>query len=64
LTQIILDLHQAAHNTVLLIEHKLSVIMRICSHLTVLDQGRIIAQGAPKAVASNEDVIRAYLGDE
>lgn len=64
LTGTIVDLHRATGNTILLIEHKLSVIMRICTNLTVLDHGKIIAHGDPKTVAANPNVIKAYLGDE
>jgi len=64
LCNVISDLHHETRTTMLLIEHKLSVIMRICAHLTVLDHGRIIAQGDPRTVATDREVIKAYLGDE
>lgn len=53
------------HRTgVLLIEHDMSVVMRISDHVVVLDYGRKIADGAPEAVRSDANVIRAYLGEE
>jgi branched-chain amino acid transport system ATP-binding protein len=49
---------------VLLIEHDMSMVMEISDHIVVLDYGQKIAEGAPEAVRSNPDVIRAYLGDD
>jgi len=49
---------------VLLIEHDMSVVMRISDHIVVLDYGRRIAAGAPDAVRRDPAVIKAYLGEE
>jgi branched-chain amino acid transport system permease protein len=48
--------------TVLLIEHKLAVVNQIADKVIVLDHGEKIAEGTPKEVHSNRDVLRAYLG--
>lgn len=50
--------------SILLIEHDMSVVMKISDRIYVLDNGRLIAQGKPEEVANNPDVIRAYLGGE
>ncbi|MBB3712454.1 branched-chain amino acid transport system ATP-binding protein [Limimaricola variabilis] len=48
--------------TVVLIEHDMRMVMRISSHIVVLDQGRKIAEGGPEEIRTNSQVIAAYLG--
>jgi branched-chain amino acid transport system ATP-binding protein len=48
--------------TVLLIEHVMRAVLNLSDHVYVLNQGRIIAEGAPHEVACRKDVIEAYLG--
>ncbi len=50
--------------SVLLIEHDMSLVMKICERIQVIDYGITIASGYPEEIANNPQVIRAYLGTE
>lgn len=49
--------------TILLIEHDMKLVSGICEELTVLNFGRVLAQGETSAVLNNPEVITAYLGE-
>ena len=50
--------------TILLIEHNMPFIMRLCSRITVLHFGQTLTTGTPEEVAVHPEVIEAYLGVE
>jgi branched-chain amino acid transport system ATP-binding protein len=59
----VLDVNEQAGVTTVLIEHDMGVVMDISSRVTVLDFGRVIADGTAAEVSNNPEVIRAYLGE-
>jgi branched-chain amino acid transport system ATP-binding protein len=48
--------------TIVIVEHVMRAIMAVARHIVVLDHGQKIAEGAPKEIVENPEVIRAYLG--
>jgi branched-chain amino acid transport system ATP-binding protein len=57
-------LRLAAEGTgILLVEHDVSLVMKVCSQVSVLDFGVIIASGTPSEIQRNDAVIAAYLGE-
>ena len=48
---------------ILLIEHDMSLVMKLCERITVIDYGQTIAEGGPEEIANNPRVIAAYLGE-
>ena len=48
--------------TLVLVEHDMGLVMKICDQITVLSFGRKLASGTPQEVRRNPEVIKAYLG--
>ncbi|MEA2776851.1 MAG: branched-chain amino acid transport system ATP-binding protein [Acetobacteraceae bacterium] len=50
--------------TILLVDHNMRAVMRICDRIVVLNHGLLLAEGTPLEIRNNQAVIRAYLGDD
>jgi branched-chain amino acid transport system ATP-binding protein len=62
ITQLIHRLHKDGKLTIVLIEHDMRVVFHLADRIMVLDQGKFLADGTPKEIASNKAVQTAYLG--
>ena len=60
LTQLIREISKTVN--VLLIEHNMEVVFNLAEHVTVMDNGSILAEGTPKEIENNHAVQAAYLG--
>jgi len=61
-TELIQKIHQDRNVTVLFCEHDMDVVFGISERVTVLHQGRVIAEGKPEEIKKNEEVHMVYLG--
>jgi len=62
ITQLVRRLHRENKYTIVLIEHDMRVIFHLADRITVLDQGRLLAEGTPQEINASEVVQAAYLG--
>jgi len=62
ITQLVRRLHRESNFTIVLIEHDMRVVFHLADRITVLDQGKFLAEGTPQEIAANEAVQAAYLG--
>ena len=64
LAEFIKEIRDHFHKTILLIEHDMSLVMKICERIQVLDFGTTITSGTPEQIANDPHVIEAYLGKD
>jgi branched-chain amino acid transport system ATP-binding protein len=50
--------------TIMLVEHDVGMVTRLAERITVLDLGKVIAEGTPDEIRNDQRVIDAYLGAE
>ena len=62
--RLIQKLHDQFSLSVLVIEHRMEVIMTLCSNIYVLNFGKLLAQGTPSEIQNNREVTEAYIGEE
>jgi branched-chain amino acid transport system ATP-binding protein len=61
LIALIRQVQQDGRKTVILVEHNMNVVMSISDRITVMHQGRVLAEGTPAEIAANPIVQSAYL---
>lgn len=64
LTKLIKWIQQEFDLTIILIEHDMSLVMKLCDKIFVFDYGHLIAEGDPESIQNNERVLQAYLGGD
>jgi len=62
LITLIQEVQQSGTKTVILVEHNMNVVMSVSDRITVMHQGKVLAEGTPAEIAANHDVQTAYLG--
>jgi branched-chain amino acid transport system ATP-binding protein len=62
ISRLIRRLHRDSKLTIVLIEHDMRVVFHLADRISVLDQGKVLAEGTPQEIAANEIVQAAYLG--
>lgn len=59
---LIQEIQQAGEKTVMLVEHNMNVVMRVSDMITVMHQGKVLAEDTPANITTNQAVQAAYLG--
>ena len=62
IARFIIDLHEERKKTIILVDHDMNMVMDIAERVMVLNFGEKLAEGTPKEIVVDENVIEAYLG--
>ena len=63
MVRFLVELNEAWGQTMILVEHDMSIVMSISQRIMVLNFGEKLAEGTPEEVRNHPEVIKAYLGD-
>jgi len=63
MVRFLLELNSAWNQTMILVEHDMSIVMSISQRIMVLNFGEKIAEGTPEVIQNHPEVIKAYLGE-
>jgi len=62
LIALIQEIQKVGNKTVMLVEHNMNVVMSVSDTITVMHQGKVLAEGTPAEISANKEVQTAYLG--
>lgn len=63
LIELLRGIYKTFNLTVVMIEHHIDIVMKLCSRIYVLNLGQVLAEGTPKQIQTDPRVIKAYLGE-
>ena len=63
MVRFLLELNRSWGQTMILVEHDMSIVMSIAQRIAVLNFGEKLTEGTPEEIVRHPDVIKAYLGD-
>ncbi len=63
LIELLRGIYKTFNLTVVMIEHHIDIVMKLCSWIYVLNLGKVLAEGTPKQIQTDPQVIKAYLGE-
>lgn len=61
--ELLRGIYKTFNLTVVMIEHHIDIVMKLCSRIYVLNLGKVLAEGTPKQIQTDPQVIKAYLGE-
>ena len=63
LIELLRSIHRMFNLTIVMIEHHIDIVLKLCSRIYVLNLGQLLAEGTPKQIQTDPRVVKAYLGE-